>query len=502
MDIILLTVDKNYINPRRQSLILSARELNKNTSLTTDTHLPFSVNINLNHDKTPSEPKITFPVVQGMTFVTGGYRNATPMINCPGKGFRSITGPLTVGKSTKYRLQDADGRNWVAYINPVPSINYDAKAFIATDPNTFTGPSNFKGTIQIAKNPLSSEGEALYDKAAGAFVTEAKLTGTVNETKGTYSLSYTKVGSSPLLMFVLPHHIQSLDPELKNQVTKLQLRTTTKGTATAIWADKLTFVEPNLPISMGFGPWTPLTGPTSRKFSAPTLEVINAAAGRDLDLALKEKLPEDSMYYAGKYAAKLATIVWMLKDVLNNHDTYTMAITKLKDVMAKYVQNRQRFPLFYDDTWKGLVSNAGFNDPGADFGNTYYNDHHFHYGYFVYAAAVLGYCEPDWLNGRDNKAWVNSLVKDYAESDYNSRDYPFSRNFDWWNGHSWAKGLFESADGKDEESTSEDGFASFAIKMWGKVINDTNMEKRGMYCFPIPSIHSPPPFRAGLQRWR
>jgi endo-1,3(4)-beta-glucanase len=71
-------------------------------------------------------------------------------------------------------------------------------------------------------------------------------------------------------------------------------------------------------------------------------------------------------------------------------------------------------------------------------------------------------------------------------------------------GHSWAKGLFESADGKDEESTSEvnyqfsnpvnihsmavqrftnistkDVFSAYAIKMWGNVIGDNAMEGRG-----------------------
>lgn len=73
------------------------------------------------------------------------------------------------------------------------------------------------------------------------------------------------------------------------------------------------------------------------------------------------------------------------------------------------------------------------------------------------------------------------LVKDFAESDYGSRDYPFFRAFDWWHGHSWAKGLFESADGKDMESTGEDAFSSFAMKMWGKIIGDANMERRGAF---------------------
>lgn len=417
-----------------------------------------------------------------MSFVTGGYRNSTPTIQCPGDGFRSISHPISVGKSAKYRVQDDKGRNWVVYVNPVPTLQYDPTAFRQIDNNTLIGPSGFKGTIQVAKNPIGDDGEKLYDKASGSFVAEAILTGTVTETRGTYSLNYTKIGNSPLLMFVLPHHVQSLDPDLKSQVTRLQLRTTTKGMATAVWADKLTFVEVALPITMGFAPWMPTLGASKIRYPQGTLDLVAVTAEQDLRRAMADPTPPDSMYYAGKTLAKFATILWVMKDVVTNlSPQYAPGLAKLKDEMAKFIENKQRYPLFYDDSWKGVVSNAGFNDSGADFGNTYYNDHHFHFGYFVYAAAVIGYLDPDWITQGDNKAWVQMLVKDFAESDYNGRDYPFSRSFDWWMGHSWAKGLFESADGKDEESTSEDGFASFAIKMWGKVIGDANMEKRGMH---------------------
>ena len=51
--------------------------------------------------------------------------------------------------------------------------------------------------------------------------------------------------------------------------------------------------------------------------------------------------------------------------------------------------------------------------------------------------------------------------------------------FDWYHGHSFAKGLFESADSKDEESSSEDTFFAYALKMWGKVTRDQSMEARG-----------------------
>lgn len=51
--------------------------------------------------------------------------------------------------------------------------------------------------------------------------------------------------------------------------------------------------------------------------------------------------------------------------------------------------------------------------------------------------------------------------------------------FDWYHGHSWAHGLFETFDGKDEESSSEDTMSAYALKMWGHTIGDANLEARG-----------------------
>ncbi|OAL56189.1 glycoside hydrolase [Pyrenochaeta sp. DS3sAY3a] len=53
-----------------------------------------------------------------------------------------------------------------------------------------------------------------------------------------------------------------------------------------------------------------------------------------------------------------------------------------------------------------------------------------------------------WLNEGINKSWVNILVRHFAHL-VTDTYYSFSRSFDWFHGHSWAKGLFESGDGKD-----------------------------------------------------
>lgn len=130
-----------------------------------------------------------------------------------------------------------------------------------------------------------------------------------------------------------------------------------------------------------------------------------------------------------------------------------------------------------------MVSSATFEtgDSGLDFGNSFYNDHHFHWGYFIYAAAVLGHLDPAWAE--ENKAYVNTLVRDIANPSPSDSYFPVWRAFDWYHGHSWATGLFDALDGKNQESSSEDTMHAYALKMWGSAIGDANLEAR--YVCPL-----------------
>jgi endo-1,3(4)-beta-glucanase len=94
------------------------------------------------------------------------------------------------------------------------------------------------------------------------------------------------------------------------------------------------------------------------------------------------------------------------------------------------------------------VSSATYvtGNTGADFGNTLYNDHHFHYGYHILAASILGYLDPSWV--KENREYVNILVRDVANPSSQDSFFPMWRNFDWYHGHSWAHGLYAAMDGK------------------------------------------------------
>jgi endo-1,3(4)-beta-glucanase len=464
------------------SVILSATELTHDTQLTTDSLEAFSVNVNLS-PASDNTSMITYPLVQGMGFVTARYTKATPVLSS-GVGFQNITYIGAAGDNTthKYRLELINGFSWLAYVTP-QDTSYDVNTFTLLDGNTIQGPSGFQGTIQVAKVPAgTSDAVDVYDSAAGAYPTSGGISGSVEGTTGRYTLAWQKGGvqTQELLMFALPHHMQSLSDETKGAVTDVKLMTTVKGNSVAIRGSSWTLVEPELAVDMEFAPYQPGYG-SIRAVSAEASAAINSAGASELQQDMSAMSNLDSMYYSGKELAKYAGIVFAVNDMAKNASLAQDGLERLKIAMSRFVNNTQKFPLVYEEAWGGAASSATYDtgDSGQDFGNSFYNDHHFHYGYHVYAAAVIAYLDPTWLEAGTNKAWVNTLVRDYANSVTDDPYFPFSRNFDFYHGHSWAKGLFASADGKDQESSSEDTMASYAIKMWGSVTGDKAMESRG-----------------------
>ncbi|KAI4280093.1 MAG: hypothetical protein L6R38_004730, partial [Xanthoria sp. 2 TBL-2021] len=464
-----------YINPVAiQSIIISAAELGNNTILTTDSLQAFSANANL-LPQAGSSSKITFPLVQGMGLVTGVYTNLQPVIQSS-----VLFGSVSVGARSsagifKYQITLEDNKSWLLYATPRNGQDPQLSLVSNTE---LRGVFNWYGVIQIAKNPAGSSGEYIYDNAAGVYPTTVDLTASTFSQTGTYHFQWKKGGLTgangpKLLMFALPHHVESFAGPTPFAATPLRLQTTTKGIATAVIADSWTLVEASLPVDMGFAPWNgslPQGSRSTTTLSPTAINVINKVAESEIKQDMGNQTDLDSMYFSGKALSKFAALVYAVHQLCDEPDFVAF---------AKFSTNQQQYPLVYDTAWKGLVSSGAYitGDAGQDFGNAYYNDHHFHYAYFIHTAAIIAHLDPQWL--QLNKEWVNLLVRDAANPSPSDQYFPFSRAFDWYHGHSWAKGLFESADAKDEESSSEDAFFAYAIKMWGRVTGDRSMEARG-----------------------
>jgi endo-1,3(4)-beta-glucanase len=289
-----------FINPVGiRSIVLSAVELGRSTVLTTSSVQSFSINAQL-APSARAKPIIVFPIVQGMGCVTALYSNASVLLQS-GVSFGTINFVQTIQQSGtyKYDITLQDGTTWLMYVTPTRSSG--TPPFRLTSSTSITGPTKFTGTIQVAKNPIGAAGESFYDRSAGAYALSASISGSVDQRSGTYTVFWKKGGRTDqnLLMFALPHHVESMDDATRNRLTPIQLQTTTKGLAVAIISDNITLVEDNLPVDVGFDPWSPALG-SVRHVSNDAARAIANAAAIELNQNIAQQSDLNSMYYSGK----------------------------------------------------------------------------------------------------------------------------------------------------------------------------------------------------------
>jgi endo-1,3(4)-beta-glucanase len=194
---------------------------------------------------------------------------------------------------------------------------------------------------------------------------------------------------------------------------------------------------------------------------------------------------DGSYYFNGKAAQKYASLCLMASDVSivgqDNEALKTECVQKLQSIYTHYLENTWTFPLIYDEVYRGLSSSEGFKlqDPWKDFGNSAFNDHHYHYGYWITASAMLKFLDPQWSRMQELDDMVHLMIRDTANPSRQDQWFPRFRHFDWFVGHSYSHGVSPFADGKDQESTSEEVNFHYGLMLWGKVSGNANIEEMG-----------------------
>jgi endoglucanase Acf2 len=126
----------------------------------------------------------------------------------------------------------------------------------------------------------------------------------------------------------------------------------------------------------------------------------------------------------------------------------------------------------YDADARGMVGLE------ASFGADEFNDHHFHYGYFLYAASVAVRHDPDLTE--DISGVINLLAADLATSG-DDQYFAERRVFDAYAGHSWASGYSPFADGNNQESSSEAVTAWNGLTLWAQATDNRSLEKEATW---------------------
>ncbi|WP_079023456.1 glycosyl hydrolase [Streptomyces odonnellii] len=180
-------------------------------------------------------------------------------------------------------------------------------------------------------------------------------------------------------------------------------------------------------------------------------------------------------YWTGKALGKLAQLVPMA-DQIGETATRDKLIGLLKGRLEQWFTAGGANQFSYDTNWKTLT---GY--PASYGSDTELNDHHFHYSYYVYAAAIVAQYDQAWAAGSAWGGMVKTLVRDAANPSRDDTQFPFLRGFDVYAGHSWASGHQGFAAGNNQESSSESTNLSAALVLWGSATGDTELRDLGSY---------------------
>jgi endo-1,3(4)-beta-glucanase len=227
----------------------------------------------------------------------------------------------------------------------------------------------------------------------------------------------------------------------------------------------------------------------SFSFSVPEVTASDTLDLGNLDQAKKQELIDQlkvdaagtqlaktDSYYGGKElyrAANLYQLALQLgqKDVANGLHTQLMSdMNEWFDPGGSKLRDNRYF--YYDTTIKGLVAAQ------PSFGSELFNDHHFHYGYFLYAAAIVASHDTSFKDSHE--AFLNLIASDIA-APASSRYFPQQRLFDPYSGHAWASGDGNFADGNNQESSSEAVNAWNGVSLWGKVSGNSALQASGTW---------------------
>lgn len=435
------------LQPHLDNLVLGAEEPLGSAHLTD--HDDLSVTVRW---EGPGKSHVTAPLVRGMPFVSLQYEGLTPHLSTI-HAILSVDGAEGLGltaATTTHTIVMNNGQRWRVHSSVPIRLEWRTLGeVVATAP--------LDGFLRVVLADPSQD--ALFERSAQRVPLGGRLAAISEDGVARIELRWRTTGTGPLLMGTLPHHREALvDPSL-TKITYPTLRGPLQLAEGEVW----TLEEPLTSIT-----WSP-PRPIEPSYEA----TVRAALLED---ASGVTVTASDPYFAGKQLARIARLA-LIADELDEASTAAQLRAVLSAALTPWLEGSNTSPLVYDRTWGGIVSAQGLDDPGAAFGNGYYNDHHFHYGYHIYAAAVLAKEDVAWRDR--HREQVLHLVRDIANPSPEDPHYSTLRHFDGYVGHSWASGLFAFGDAKNQESTSEAVHAWYAVSLWGLVTENERLRDLG-----------------------
>ena len=312
-----------------------------------------------------------------------------------------------------------------------------------------------------------------YGTYAFAAVTGTKISYNYDQSSGTVTSTYgfttkTEEGSqTKTVVSLYPHQWKALTGATPISQTYVSPRGTMKnliGISSFTTAMKFHGILPELPaVADGSG-----------ADRATEVNYLNQVAGDP------EAQQADDTYWTGKGLGRAARIA-EISDLVGETGTRDKALAAIKSTLTDWftaTDGKTKHLFYYDKNWGTLI---GYN---ASYGSdTELNDHHFHYGYYIAAAATLAKFDPNWAKTSQYGGMVDLLIRDANNYDRSDTRFPYLRDFDIYAGNDWASGHGSFAAGNNQESSSEGMNFAGALIQWGQATGNTAVRDAGIYIY-------------------
>ncbi len=303
--------------------------------------------------------------------------------------------------------------------------------------------------------PVNTEVEWQYDEATSVVRTDFRITAEAQEGTGT-----------TVLQGLLPHQWGYLasDSPVPQGHDYPSIRGTLKMLEGNHFATERTF--------HGILPTLPFIPDGSDRFRLDELQAkVNALQNESLSTWT------DS-YNEGQVMNRLIQTA-RIADLVGNTEGRDLMIATVRERLEDWLRaepGEVAFLFFYNTTWTAMI---GY--PAGHGQDTNLNDHHFHWGYFIHAAAFVEQFNPGWA--ADWGGMIDLLIRDAASPDREDPMFPFLRNFSPYAGHAWANGFATFPLGNDQESTSESMQFNSSLIHWGTLTGNTAVRDLGIYLY-------------------
>ncbi len=408
--------------------------------------------------------KITAPILQGSPYLTEFFTNLSPQLSTRFK-IRSINQQTKAGPLDKVQryelilaLNDYDTQTWILYSEKPILFNWN----INSQGEFITASEPYSGWIRVVLQKdtrMHIENDAaLLDAYSHNIPLDYQQDYLVTDHDLSYSFSWETQNNKPPLMLSLPHQRNFVPQD--SSVSYSGIKGLMLGETKAQWKIEL--------------PKVPVLFLEPKNLSSEQINLLRTSLLSDMHDLLHYPFPDDGPYQVGKRSARVARLI-LIANYIKEDTLRQQMLDYLETHLRKKMLAESGWRFQYDTTWGGIIPSIN------DYGARHYNDHHYHYGYWVYTFAVIAQFDRAWITrplkpkSFTPKQWIEMLIRDYANEDRGDPYFPIQRYQDDYSGHSWASGLTSFVDGQNQQSSSEAVNAYYALALYAAVFHDKKL---------------------------